>query len=81
VAGVAGIDKAVGQVFITARRDTQAGGLDDADGGVIDVFNAQAFAVRRFAIPFRDFEAKAFAQKGLPGTEFFRWARAAFRIS
>ena len=40
MAGVGGIDEAIGQVLVAACRNAQAGGLDDGLGALADIFDA-----------------------------------------
>jgi len=78
VTGIPSINKAIGQVFITALRDAEAGGLDNGAGLDADILDKQVLWIQLPGIPFGDFEAEAFAQEGLSGAEFFQRARPAF---
>ena len=59
------VDKAVGQMFVTAPRPAQAGGLDDLLGTVAVVVNDQALGVQLLRIPLRYLQVQRAAQQGL----------------
>ena len=54
MAGVSGVDETVGQVFVAAARNAQAGGLDDLRRALADVVDGFALLDLEAAVALRD---------------------------